>query len=250
MQHIRFILVILCFLPLSAWSSDTESTQPKLLHSQWYSHSEHIYRFVDIYVPAAYELMVGDSLSDGYLPVLYLLPGIGGYEGSWQEMADAIDTLEALMASGRCAPTILVMPDCSKWPNLGRPTYHNSTLWTCIFRYPWLVQDHAMAYVMSDLIDMIDSTVEQLLDFSADTYEAILYQMPEKQRDLLVSIALDGKAKNISGGDFVKKHRLLSPSSVLSAAKGLLEKDFITQDRNVYSVYDKLFELWIRRMYK
>ena len=113
---------------------------------------------MDIYVPAAYELMAGDSLSDGYLPVLYLLPGIGGYEGSWQEMADAIDTLEALMASGRCAPTILVMPDCSKWPKLGRPTYHNSTLWTCIFRYPWLVQDHAMAYVMSDLIDMIDST--------------------------------------------------------------------------------------------
>ena len=99
-------------------------------------------------------------------------------------------------------------------------------------------------------IDMIDSTIEQLLDFSSDTYEAILYQMPEKQRDLLVSIALDGKVKNISGGEFVKKHKLLSPSSVLSAAKGLLEKDFITQDKNVYSVYDKLFELWIRRMYK
>lgn len=98
--------------------------------------------------------------------------------------------------------------------------------------------------------EMIDSTIEQLLDFSSDTYEAILYQMPEKQRDLLVSIALDGKVENISGGEFVKKHKLLSPSSVLSAAKGLLEKDFITQDRNVYSVYDKLFELWIRRMYK
>ena len=98
--------------------------------------------------------------------------------------------------------------------------------------------------------EMIDSTIEQLLDFSADTYEAILYQMPEKQRDLFVSIALEGKVKNISGGEFVKKHKLLSPSSVLSAAKGLLEKDFITQDRNVYSVYDKLFELWIRRMYK
>ena len=99
-------------------------------------------------------------------------------------------------------------------------------------------------------IDMIDSTIEQLLDFSSDTYEAILYQMPEKQRDLFVSIALDGKVKNISGGEFVKKHKLLSPSSVLSAVKGLLEKDFITEDRNVYSVYDKLFELWIKRMYK
>lgn len=96
-------------------------------------------------------------------------------------------------------------------------------------------------------IEMIDSTIEQLLDFTSDTYESILYQMPEKQRDLLISIALDGKVKNISGGDFVKRHKLQSPSSVLSAAKGLLEKDFITEDRNVYCVYDKLFEMWIKR---
>lgn len=99
-------------------------------------------------------------------------------------------------------------------------------------------------------IEMIDSTIEQLLDFTSDTYESILYQMPEKQRDLLISIALDSKVKNISGGDFVKRHKLQSPSSVLSAAKGLLEKDFITEDRNVYCVYDKLFEMWIKRKYR
>lgn len=99
-------------------------------------------------------------------------------------------------------------------------------------------------------IEMIDSTIEQLLDFTSDTYESILYQMPEKQRDLLISIALDGKVKNISGGDFVKRHKLQSPSSVLSATKGLLEKDFITEDRNVYCVYDKLFEMWIKRKYR
>ena len=99
-------------------------------------------------------------------------------------------------------------------------------------------------------IEMIDSTIEQLLDFSSDTYESILYQMPEKKRDLLISIALDGKVKNISGGDFVKRHKLQSSSSVLSAAKGLLEKDFITEDRNVYYVYDKLFEMWIKRKYR
>ena len=99
-------------------------------------------------------------------------------------------------------------------------------------------------------IEMIDSTIEQLLDFTSDTYESILYQMPEKQRDLLISIALDGKVKNISGGDFVKRHKLQSPSSVLSAVKGLLEKDFITEDRNVYCVYDKLFEMWIKRKYR
>jgi len=33
---------------------------------------------------------------------------------------------------------------------------------------------------------------------------------------------------------------------VNSALKGLLDKDFITEDRNVYSVYDQFFALWLK----
>ena len=139
-------------------ASEPTNASPKLVHAQWYSHSEQIYRFVDIYVPAAYEQQGWDTSSDGYLPALYLLPGIGGYEGSWQEMADAIDTLETLIASGRCKPVLLVMPDCNKWPELSRPSGHNSTLWTCMLRYPYLIHDRKVAGVLSDLIDMIDTT--------------------------------------------------------------------------------------------
>jgi len=34
--------------------------------------------------------------------------------------------------------------------------------------------------------------------------------------------------------------------SVSSAAKGLLEKDFITFDKGIYQVYDQFFLLWLR----
>jgi hypothetical protein len=80
---------------------------------------------------------------------------------------------------------------------------------------------------------------------SSDTYESLLYQMPEKQRLLFLAIAREGKAVAVTGGKFINKHKLISASSVSSALKGLLEKDFITVDRNVYSVYDQFFALWL-----
>jgi len=72
-------------------------------------------------------------------------------------------------------------------------------------------------------------------------------QIPQKQRALLIAIAKEGKAKAISSGTFVKKHHLPSPSSILSAVKGLLEKDLITKEGDTYSVYDIFLRMWICR---
>ena len=94
---------------------------------------------------------------------------------------------------------------------------------------------------------LIDDAINYILDISSDTYESLLYQMPEKQQKVFLAIAAEREAKGISGGNFAKRHRLQSPSSVVSAVKGLLEKDFITSDRNVYTVYDKFFQLWLER---
>ena len=94
---------------------------------------------------------------------------------------------------------------------------------------------------------MVDSCINELIDFSSDTYESLLYQMPEKQREVFLAIAKEGNVKNISSSTFIRKHSLVSASSVLSAVKGLLEKDFITQDKNIYSAYDKFFVLWLKR---
>ena len=96
-------------------------------------------------------------------------------------------------------------------------------------------------------MQMVDPCINELIDFSSDTYESLLYQMPEKQREVFLAIAKESDVKNISGSTFVRKYSLVSASSVLSAVKGLLEKDFITQDKNIYSVYDKFFTLWLKR---
>lgn len=96
-------------------------------------------------------------ISNNKYPVLYLLHGINGYEGSWQDKGFAVDTLEALIASGRCKPMILVMPDCNKWPFKERPVNHGN-LWKCVTHYRRLSREHEIEYAISDLMDMIDTT--------------------------------------------------------------------------------------------
>lgn len=94
-------------------------------------------------------------------------------------------------------------------------------------------------------VSMVDEAIDFILRLSSDTYESLYYQMPEKQRLLFLAIAKEGKATSITGGAFINRHKLNSASSVSSALKGLLEKDFITMDKNAYSVYDQFFSLWL-----
>ncbi len=112
-----------------------------------------------------------------------------------------------------------------------------------VMNYMYQVTPKGKTCVQTD----IDDAVNYILDISSDTYEGMLYQMPEKQRNVLLAIGRDREAKGISGGNFAKRHNLSSPSAVVSAVKGLLEKDFITQDRNTYRIYDQFFQLWLER---
>lgn len=93
---------------------------------------------------------------------------------------------------------------------------------------------------------MVDEAVEFIIRLSSDTYESLYYQMPERQRSLFLAIAREGKAREVTSGAFIKRNKLNSASSVSSALKGLLDKDFITEDKNVYSVYDQFFTLWLK----
>ena len=95
--------------------------------------------------------------------------------------------------------------------------------------------------------DMIDEAIDYTLTMASDTYEALLRQMPEKQRNVFIAIVAEGEIENVTSGAFSRKYRLPSASSVNSAVKGLLTKDFITQGRNGYQAYDKLFAMWVKR---
>ncbi|MCQ2304408.1 MAG: ATPase [Bacteroidales bacterium] len=88
--------------------------------------------------------------------------------------------------------------------------------------------------------------IDYIINFTAPTYEDLMYQLPDKQGQVLKAISVDGNAKQVMSGDFAKRHGLVSASSVSSAVKALLDKDLITNDKGVYQVYDRFFDIWIR----
>ena len=77
----------------------------------------------------------------------------------------------------------------------------------------------------------------------------MLYRMTEKQKELLIALAKEGKIRVVTSGKFVRNYRLPSPSSVQAALRGLPERDFITQGQGVYQVYDRFFGIWLRESF-
>lgn len=98
-------------------------------------------------------------------------------------------------------------------------------------------------------VDMINPAIESVLDTLDYTYSEILFRLPEKQKELLIAITQEGKASELTSGDFVRRYHLNSPSSVQSALRGLLEKDFITYEQGNYCTYDRFFALWLMVKY-
>jgi len=98
-------------------------------------------------------------------------------------------------------------------------------------------------------VEMVSEAIRQIIDSFRYTYSEILFRLPEKQKELLIAITKEGKAKSITSGAFIKKYRLASASSVQSALKGLLEKDFVTQEKGVYQIYDRFLGIWLKENY-
>lgn len=97
--------------------------------------------------------------------------------------------------------------------------------------------------------EMIEKAISFILDSYSFTYSELLYQLPEKQKELMVAICKEGKAIALTSGKFIHKYSLPSSSSVQSALKGLLEKDFVTKEGAYYMVYDRFFSLWLKRSF-
>lgn len=98
-------------------------------------------------------------------------------------------------------------------------------------------------------IGTIRGAIDEMIASNDTIFREILSNIPEKQKTLLYAIAKDGEAERITSSEFIKRHRLTSASSVQSATKKLLEKDLITEDNKFFSVTDKLFAMWINRIY-
>ncbi|MDP2889284.1 MAG: ATP-binding protein [Bacteroidota bacterium] len=96
---------------------------------------------------------------------------------------------------------------------------------------------------------LAQEAIANKIDSYRPLYQSTLSLLPERQKEILYAIAKEGKASGVTSGPFIKKHGLLSQSSVQTAVKQLLDKEIITSEENVYQVYDRFFGLWLSNLY-
>ena len=97
--------------------------------------------------------------------------------------------------------------------------------------------------------EMVANGIRYILELFSEIYETLLEKIPEKQREVFIAIAKEGRAKSITGKNFIKKYHLQTASVVTAATRSLLEKDFITQTKDEYTVYDPFFARWLKERY-
>jgi len=93
----------------------------------------------------------------------------------------------------------------------------------------------------------VDKAIAQIINQNEDAYQDLLYRLTIRQRDLLVAISHEGKARQITGAAFIKRYHLASASSVQKSAQALMEKQLITHQQDSYEVYDQFLALWLTR---
>ena len=98
-------------------------------------------------------------------------------------------------------------------------------------------------------IDIIRRSIDTIVESNDTIFREILSNIPEKQKQLLYAIARDGEAKAITSAAFIRRHRLSSASSVQSALLRLVDKDIVSCCADSWTINDRLFAFWLRRLY-
>lgn len=118
------------------------------------------------------------------------------------------------------------------------------------------VLHNAFAYLNADkVIDESDihETLSNILEEKGRTFASVMNQHNFQQKETLIAIAKEGKARGVTSVAFVKKHALKSPSSVQYAISALLDKQLLTYQNEertkTYSVSDRFLEMWICKTY-
>ena len=96
--------------------------------------------------------------------------------------------------------------------------------------------------------DMVDAAVDIIVKDNGTIYADLLYQLTAKQKELLLAINKEGKAKAITGSKFIKTYHLSAASSVQTTIKSLMDKQLVKSHLGVYEVYDKFFSIWLSRL--
>jgi AAA+ ATPase superfamily predicted ATPase len=98
-------------------------------------------------------------------------------------------------------------------------------------------------------VEELNEAMQLILKLDRRSYEENLQQLTNPQKQLLIAIAKDVKAKEITSSDFVRRHGLKSSSSVQSAANALYDSEMIIREGDIYFVLNRFLGFWIMSRY-
>lgn len=119
--------------------------------------------------------------------------------------------------------------------------------------YTWFV--HMMLNELYSMTDKGETCTEEFIPVAEDNilrlqeiaYESTLSMLSAKQKQVLLAIAQEGYAQNVTSGAFIKKHHLTSPSSLQTALNALEEKSIVVRTEKGIRLEDFYFAMWLRK---
>lgn len=122
-------------------------------------------------------------------------------------------------------------------------------LYTKLYAHTWYIQSvlnrlHESKIALINTV-AVQETIQTLVDENAYTYQNYCRLFATNQLAVLKAIAIEREVTELSSQTFLTKHRLSAVSTVRSAVKVLIDKEFIYEEAGVYSVYDRFFGIWL-----
>lgn len=129
------------------------------------------------------------------------------------------------------------------------------TLYDKVEGHTWYVQrimNQLFSYISPGEVAedyMVQDVVNYIVKLESRSYEEHFNRISSSQKQLLLALAKEGKAEEITSVAFVHKHALKSPSTVQSASRNLINNETITKNGSTYSITNRFFSLWIKEHY-
>lgn len=99
--------------------------------------------------------------------------------------------------------------------------------------------------VRESVIQIINETLKE----EEYTYQTYFQLLTSNQIQLLKAVAREGVVAEVNANSFIKKYNLKGASSVNTALKALIDKEFVLKQTDGYVVYDRFMDRWLKQQF-
>ena len=90
--------------------------------------------------------------------------------------------------------------------------------------------------------------IADIVHSEIDSYQQLYGMLTENQSTLLRAIAREKVVAAINSAAFIKKYGLKGTSSINTALKTLINKEYVFKSDKGYCIYDRFMELWLQTL--